>query len=63
MSIQIIHSLASRALARQWDGTRLVPSAREAYEFALRASADSNLRDDLADREAYEGRLRLEACI
>ena len=63
MSIQIIHSLASRALARQWDGTRIVPHAADAYEFALRASADSSLRDDLADREAYEERLRLEACI
>ena len=63
MSIQAIHSLASRALARQWDGTRLVPNAREAYEFALRASTDSSLRDNLADREAYEERLRLEACI
>jgi len=61
MSIQAIHSLASRALARQWDGTRIVPHAREAYEFALRASKDSDLRENLDARERYEKRLRLEA--
>jgi len=58
---QVIHLLAKRAIAKQWDGTRIVPHAREAYEFALRASKDSDLRDDLADRERYEEGLRLEA--
>lgn len=60
---QVIHSLATRAVTKQWDGTRIVPYAKEAYEFALRASKDSDLRDNLDARERYEKRLRLEACI
>lgn len=60
---QVIHLLAKRAIAKQWDGTRIVPHAREAYEFALRASKDCTLRENFALREAYEERLRLEAHI